>query len=159
MKYILGIVLLLIVATVYFITRPQPEFEVDVATAVPQTGEAKKDAEQLQQEAEEKALEQKRQVMQAEFEKLKKARRNLESRLGRLKAVLWGVEMPKEKSDAITNEMKNGYLLLKNKKLMGAYPDVEAITDEYNRVEYINEYLKKFEDDYREKREQRVGDN
>ena len=94
--------------------------------------------------------------MEAEFEKLKKARRNLEAHLGRLKAVLWGVEIPKEESDAISSEMKNGYLLLKNKKLMGAYADVAAITDEYNRVEYLNDYLKKIEEKYRE---QRVGNN
>ena len=102
------------------------------------------------------ALEQKREAMAAEFEKLKKARRNLEAHLSRLKAILWGVEMPKAESDAISNEMKNGYLLLKNKKLMGAYADVAAITDEYDRVEYLNDYLKKIEEKYRE---QRVEDN
>lgn len=154
MKYILGIVLLLIVATVYFITRSQPEFKVDVTTAVPQTTDTKTAEQAVQQDQEAMAMQQKRQAMETEFEKLEKARRDLESRLARLKAILWGVEMPKEKSDAITSEMKDGYLLLKNKKLMGAYPDVAAITDEYNRVEYINDYLRKVEEDYRKQREQ-----
>lgn len=154
MKYILGIVLLLIVATVYFITRTQPELKVDVTTAVPQTTNTETAEEAVQQDQEAMAMEQKRQAMKAEFEKLEKGRRDLDSRLARLKAILWGVEMPKEKSDAITSEMKNGYLLLKNKKLMGAYPDVAAITDEYNRIEYINDYLRKVEEDYRKQHEQ-----
>ena len=158
MKYILGIVLLLILATVYFITRPQPEFKVDVTTAVPQTADKKTAEEDVRQEQEALAMQQKRQAMETEFEKLEKARRDLDSRLARLKAILWGKEMPKEKSDAITSEMKDGYLLLKNKKLMGAYPDVAAITDEYNRIEYINDYLRKVEEDFREQHEEGVGD-
>ena len=156
MKYILGIVLLLIAITVYFITRPQPDFEAGKITVEQQSSGIKSAEEVVQPDPEAVALKQKRQEMEAEFEKLKQARRNLEAHLGRLKAVLWGVEIPKEESDAISSEMKNGYLLLKNKKLMGAYADVAAITDEYNRVEYLNDYLKKIEEKYRE---QRVGNN
>lgn len=156
MKYILGIVLLLVAVTIYFVTRPQPEFGAGEMTVVQPAAGIKSAEGPVQPDPETVALDQKRQAMAAEFEKLEKARRNLEGRLGRLKAILWGVEMPKEESDAISNEMKNGYLLLKNKKLMGAYTDVESITDEYNRVEYLNDYLKKIEEKYRE---QRTGDD
>jgi hypothetical protein len=156
LKYILGIVLLLIVTTVYFVTRPQPGFEAGKMTAVTEPAETEAAEETLQPDPETIAMHQKRQAMEAEFAKLEKARRNLESRLGRLKAILWGEEIPKVESDAISDEMKNGYLLLKNKKLMGAYADVSAITDEYSRIEFINENLKKIEEKYRE---QRIGDN
>lgn len=156
MKYILGIVLLLIAITVYFITRPQPDFEAGKITVEQQSSGIKSAEGPVQPDPEAVALMKKRQEMEAEFEKLEKARRNLEAHLSRLKAVLWGVEIPKEESDAISSEMKNGYLLLKNKKLMGAYADAAAITDEYNRVEYLNDYLKKIEEKYRE---QRLGDN
>ena len=156
MKYILGIVLFLIAVTIYFITRPQPDFEAGETVVEQQTTGTESAEGPVQPDPEMVARQQKRQAMEAEFEKLEKARRNLESRLSRLKAVLWGVEIPKEESDAISNEMKNGYLLLKNKKLLGAYSDVAAITDEYNRVEYLNDYLKKIEEKYRE---QRMGDN
>ena len=156
MKYILGIVLILIAVTVYFISRPKPVFEAGEMTVEQQTTETESAERPAQPDQATEALEQKREAMAAEFEKLKKARRNLEAHLSRLKAILWGVEMPKAESDAISNEMKNGYLLLKNKKLMGAYADVAAITDEYDRVEYLNDYLKKIEEKYRE---QRVEDN
>jgi len=155
LKYILGIVLILIALTVYFITRPQPVFEAGERPVEPQTTGTESAAGPAQPDQATEALDQKRQAMEAEFEKLKKARRNLDAHLSRLKAILWGVEMPKAESDAISNEMKNGYLLLKNKKLLGAYADVAAITNEYDRVEYLNDYLKKIEEKYRE---QRIGD-
>ena len=79
--------------------------------------------------------------MEAEFEKLKLARRNLESRLSRLKAIMWGKKISREEGDAINEQMKNGYALLKYQKLMGAYTDAEQISVELARIEFINNYI------------------
>jgi hypothetical protein len=87
--------------------------------------------------------------MEAEFEKLKVARRNLESRLNRLKAIMWGTEINREEAEAINEQMKNGYALLKHQKLVGAYPGVEQISDELARVEFINKSLREIEEKQR----------
>ena len=153
MKYILGIVLFLIATTVYFITRPAPTFEAGKETAAPEIPQ-EKDQNILQEDesVEEVKADPRRIAMEAEYEKLEKARRNLESRLNRLKAIFWGVEVPKEQHEAISKEMRNGYMLLKNKKLMGAYADVADISNELSRVEFINNYLQEVEDKYRAER-------
>ena len=92
--------------------------------------------------------------MQAEFEALQSARRNLESRLNRLKVVLYGVEVPAEERNAINEMMKNGYRLLKNKKLLGAYSDPQSISDELQQVEFVKQKLLVIEDKYRALRRQ-----
>lgn len=151
MKYILAIVLCLIVVTVYFVTRPEPVFEAGKETTLPQKEqEVTVNTDEDKQEA--KEIEERRTAMEAEFDKLEKARRNLESRLHRLKAIFWGVKVPREKYEAISQEMKNGYMLLKDKKLMGAYPDVEAISQEVSQVEFVDAGLAKIEEEYRSKR-------
>jgi hypothetical protein len=142
-------VLLLLAATVYFVTRPQPEFEVGKmpvgAEPVGETGEVGIDPEAA-------LVAERRAIMEAEFEKLKVARRNLESRLNRLKAILWGKQIAREEMDAINEQMKNGYALLKNQKLMGAYTDAEQISIEQAQIEFINNQLKEIEDRYRSER-------
>jgi ABC-type multidrug transport system fused ATPase/permease subunit len=157
LKYILLIVLFLIGLTVFFITQPQPDFKAGKQTAESKATESETLTETTQPEPEVEAITQKRQEMEVEFEKLKKARRTLELRLARLKAILWGKEIPKEERDAINEEMKNGHQLLKNKKLMGAYSDVAAIRHELTRVEYISEYLRQVEEKYRSERSLRSG--
>ena len=141
--------LLLIAVTIYFITRPQPEFEVGnvgiVTESVEETGEAEFDPKAAM-DAERRA------VMAAEFEKLKVARRNLESRLNRFKAIMWGQKDSREDVNEINEQMKNGYALLKYQKLMGAYSDVDQISDELARIEFINNSLREIEDRYRAER-------
>jgi hypothetical protein len=143
--------LLLIAATVYFVTRPQPEYEVGNvrtdADVVEEIQEAVVDPEAV-------LAAERRAIMEAEFEKLKLSRRNLESRLNRLKAIMWGKKISREEGDAINEQMKNGYALLKYQKLMGAYTDAEQISVELARIEFINNYLKEVEDGYRAERRQ-----
>lgn len=154
MKYILGIVLCLIIATVYFITRPEPVFEAGKETVVPQTKQEPVLDSSLVNEENASKENARRAAMEAEYTKLEKARRNLESRLNRLKAIFWGVKVPKEEYETISTQMKNGYKLLKDKKLMGAYTDVSAISNELSRVEFIDNYLQGIENEYRSKRVQ-----
>ena len=149
MKYILLITLLLIAATVFFVTRPQPEFEMVNISKV--TGSAE-EAEEIVIDPETVRIAERRAVMEAEFEKLKVARRNLESRLNRLKAIMWGTEVSREEGEAINEQMKNGFALLKHQKLMGAYTGVEQISDELARVEFINNYLREIEERQRAQR-------
>lgn len=149
MKYILIITLLLISATVYFITRPEPEYTVrNVTKATEETGVV----EAPVVDPETAKMAERRAMMLAEFEKLKTARRNLESRLNRLKAVFWGTEVSREEAEAINEQMKNGYALLKNQKLVGSYSGVDQISDELARVEYINNYLREIEEKQRAQR-------
>lgn len=158
MKYILGIVLCLIVVTVYFVTRPEPVFEAGKETEVAMPAEPGENPVGQGPVAEDgnnqtsKQSDTRRAEMEAEFEKLEQARRNLESRLNRLKAIFWGVKIPREKYDAISKEMKNGYMLLKDKRLMGAYSDASEISSELSRVEFIDNYLAGVEEEYRSKR-------
>lgn len=151
MKYILGIVLALIAATVFFILRPQPDFEVGKDSAIPESAQVPAPATEQQDEQDEEAkrITARRLAMEAEFKKLEKARRNLESRLNRLKAVFWGEELPREQAEAINREMKNGYMLLKNKKLMGAYANAAQISHELSRIEFVDNYLREVEEQYR----------
>ncbi len=149
MKYVLSIMLLLIAATVYFVTRPQPEFEVGNVSIVADSVE---EIEEDEIDPKAAMAAERRAVMEAEFEKLKVARRNLESRLNRLKAIMWGIKITREEGDAINEQMKNGYALLKYQKLMGAYTGVEQISAELARIEFINNNLREVEDRYRSER-------
>lgn len=154
LKYILGIVLVLIAATVYFITRPDPEFVAGQRQNIPETpaDNAQKDKEQIEYPGPASQIDARRNAMETEFEKLEVARRNLESRLNRLKAIMWGKEIEKEQQEAITREMKNGYMLLKDKKLMGAYSDVSEISSELSKIEFIDNYLLEIENQFRSER-------
>ena len=89
--------------------------------------------------------------MQAEFDQLAKARRDIDQKLNKLKVVLWDLKLPKAESDAITETMKNSYAMLKNPRLLGAYSGVEEISTELARVKYLYAQLQEIEDKYRTK--------
>lgn len=149
MKYILLIVLLLIGATTYFVLRPEPTYTVTDVQPESQTAtETNSSAD-----AEAATEKQRRVAMQAVFDKLDKSRRNLEAHLNRVKALIWGKQMPKEQADLITKRMKDGYFLLKNKKLMGAYTSADEIQAELDKVTYIDQYLTDVEKQLREQRD------
>lgn len=155
MKYILGVVVLLIATTLYFISRPEPEFQAGRSTVIPADEKtAPEAADSTQGKAAPTPDAQRRIAMQAEFDKLQQARQNLESRLSRLKVILWDVQLPATEGDAVTQEMKNGYALLKDRKLLGSYSGLDEISNELGRVEYINNYLRAVEDEYRSARRQ-----
>lgn len=95
-----------------------------------------------------------RAAMQAEYEALEKARRNLERRLGRMKAVLWGQKFTPEKNREITETLQSGYALLKNKKLLGAYRSLEEIKTERGQTEYIYEAIRALETEIKARKAQ-----
>ncbi|MGH8121027.1 MAG: hypothetical protein ACRESK_10480 [Gammaproteobacteria bacterium] len=152
MKYILGMVFILVVATLIFIFRPQPTFEAGKAVPVPE--EVTPPAEQAATAEQPSPDELRRAAMHAEFDELAHARRNLEQKLNKLKVVLWDVKLPRAESEAITETMKNSYAMLKNLKLLGAYSGVEQISTELARVKYLYAQLQEIEDKYRSKETQ-----
>lgn len=162
MKYILLIVSLLIVLTVYFvILKPDPVYEV--GTPAPSEADDTEAVDTVPMEettAEKAAAEARRAEMHALYDRLEKARRNLERRLSRLKALLWDIELPREEGERIQARMKNAYGLLKNRKMLGAFGSVEALRDELTRVEFAYRELEPVERMAREKEEQgdRPGD-
>jgi len=156
LKYILLIVSILIALTVYFVViQPDPIYEV--GKPAPAEAEESEPAETVpakETTAEQSAAEARRAEMHALYERLEKARRNLERRLSRLKALLWDIELPREESEQIMTRMKNAYSLLKNKKLLGAFGSVDALRDELSQVEFAYRDLEPVEKMAREKEEQ-----
>lgn len=149
MKYILAIVFVLIVATVIFIIRPQPSFEAGKTGSVPPATLAAE--EKAGDNPEQIQADQRRAAMQAEFDQLARARRDIDQKLNKLKVVLWDLKLPKAESDAITETMKNSYAMLKNPRMLGAYYGVEEISTELARVKYLYTQLQEIEDKYRGK--------
>ena len=146
MKYILAIVFLLLVATVIFIIRPQPSFEAGKTGSVPSTTPVME--EKTGETPEQIQADQRRAAMQAEFDQLARARRDLDQKLNKLKVVLWDLKLPKAESEAITETMKNSYAMLKNPRMLGAYSGVEDINTELARVKYLYTQLQEIEDKY-----------
>ncbi|MBI4005978.1 MAG: hypothetical protein HY356_04865 [Gammaproteobacteria bacterium] len=148
MKYILGIVMILVVGTVIFITRPEKTFETGKPGITPEVTQQQIPEDTVTSEniSQESPVDGRRAAMQMEYDKLTKARKNLEKRLSRLKAVLWDVELPKEQGEKITEQMKNAYALLKNPKMLGAFSGVSEISDELSRVEFVYNNLEGVEE-------------
>ena len=144
MKYILAIVFLLIVATIIFITRPHPTYEAGKIVSVPEAiTPPVATVPQEQQQAD-----QRRAAMQAEFDNLARARRDLDQKLSKLKVVLWELKLPRAESDVITETMKNSYAMLKNPRMLGAYSGVDEISAELGRIRYLHQQLQEIEDKY-----------
>lgn len=149
MKYILGIVFIMIVATVIFIFRPPPTHEAGKGTPAPE--EVTPPVETAAPEESQAQAELRRAAMQKEFDELALARRNLEQKLNKLKVVLWDVKLPRAESEAITATMQKSYAMLKNPKLLGAFSSVDQISTELARVKYQYAQLQEIEDKYRSK--------
>lgn len=148
MKYILSIVLILIIGTVIFILSPEKTYETGKPEVTPEITQQQipEDTITAEDESEQPPVDERRAAMQVEYDKLVKARKDLEKRLSRLKAVLWDVELPKEQGEKITEQMKNGYALLKNPKMLGAFSGVAEISDELSRVEFAHDSLEGVEE-------------
>ena len=148
LKYILGIVLILIIATVIFVTGPKKIYETGKPEMVPEVTQQQtsEDTEHGEKNISQKSPEdERRAAMQAEYDKLAKARKKLEQRLNRLKVELWDIKLPKEEGDKITEQLKNAYVLLKNPKMLGAFSGGSEISDELSRVEFAYNDLESVE--------------
>ncbi len=133
MKYILFIVLVLIIGTLVFIFSPEKTFEAGKREVAPE----KVEEEIVEIEQPVSAEDERYTVMKMEYEKLEKARRNLDRKLARLKAILWDVKLPADQAAEIKKEMQNGYALLKNKKMLGAYFELSQIVTENEQINFV----------------------
>ncbi len=136
MKYILFIVLALVVGTMVFVFGLFGTDEKAVVVSKPAV------VSTTENEVGNDAAEEARYAaIQAEYKILEKARRNLDRRLARIKAVMWNVQLPPEQAKDIVSKMRKGYGLLKTKKLLGAFSGLQSISDELARVEYAHQKL------------------
>jgi len=157
-KYILGMVLVIVAGTVVFLVQPRPTFKA--GKPVPESPEPVAEFAEppMADDLDEAMLDERRLAMEAEYEKLTRARRDLEQRLNRLKVLLWNVELPRAQSAAITEQMQNSYALLKNRRMLGAYSGPQEISEELARLEYAYENLDWIEETARLARERRTGE-
>lgn len=79
--------------------------------------------------------------MNAEYDKLERARKRLKRRLARLKHEMWGLKFPKQQARHISDAMFGATRLIKNPAMLGAFADSEAIKDETAKVEFANSSL------------------
>jgi len=138
MKYILLIVLALVAGTMVFVFGLFGTDEKAIVVSKPAVGSATVNELEDENDAAEEA---RYAAIQAEYKKLEKARRNLDRRLARIKAVMWNVQLPSEQAEDIVSKMRKGYGLLKTKKLLGAFSGLQSISDELVRVEYAHQNL------------------
>lgn len=138
MKYVLLIVLVLILGTLAFVFGWFGSGNQTVVVTVPVV-----ETEVVSEINNEDTIEEEERyaAIQAEYKKLEKARRNLDRRLARIKAVIWNVKLPAEQAEEIVSKMRKGYELLKAKKLLGAFSGLQSISDELARVEYAYQNL------------------
>jgi len=138
MKYVLLIVIALVIGTVAFVfgwfgsdnrivVVTEPVVETQTVNEVMDESEI--------------AEEERYAAILAEYKKLENARRNLDRRLARIKAVMWNVKLPAEQAEEIVAKIRKGYALLKSKKLLGAFSGLQAISDELARVEFAYQNL------------------
>lgn len=111
--------------------------ELAVIQSVSETGDS--DTQQL----EDGSMEEERYtLMQQEYEKLERARRDLDRRLATIKGLMWGTKLPVEQAQQMTTKIKRGHERLKFKKFLGAFSDVQGINDELKQVVYADQALK-----------------
>jgi hypothetical protein len=138
MKYVLLIVIALVIGTVAFVFG---WFGSDSDNLVVSTPVIQTETTDEIMDASEIAEEERYAAILAEYKKLEKARRNLDRRLARIKAVMWNVQLPAEQAEEIVSKIRKGYALLKSKKLLGAFSDLQAVSDELVRVDFAYQNL------------------
>ena len=135
MKYVLFIVFALILGTMAFVFG---WFGSDNQTVVVKAPVVETEIVNEVNDEDTVAEEERYAAILVEYKKLEKARRNLDRRLARIKAVMWNVELPAEQAEEIVSKIRKGYELLKTKKLLGAFSGLQSISDELARVEYAH---------------------
>lgn len=93
------------------------------------------------------AEQKRRQAMRAEYDRLEQAREGVRKQLGILKSRLWRLRVPPDRSRAIQEQMRQGYALLKNPPLLGAFSSADEIAGEIEKVNGVNDRLKTLETD------------
>ena len=93
------------------------------------------------------AEQKRREAMRAEYNRLEQAREGVRKQLGILKSRLWKLRVPPDRSRAIQEQMRQGYALLKNPPLLGAFSSADEIARETEKVNGVNDRLKTLETD------------
>jgi hypothetical protein len=93
------------------------------------------------------AEQKRREAMRAEYDRLEQARDGVRQQLGILKSRLWKLRVPPDRSRAIQEQMRQGYTLLKNPPLLGAFSSADEIAGETEKVNGVNDRLKTLETD------------
>ena len=88
-----------------------------------------------------------REAMHAEYVKLEQARDAVRKRLGILKSRLWKLRVSPDRARVIQEQMRQGYALLKNPPLLGAFSSADEITREIEKVNRVSDRLKTLETD------------
>ena len=142
-----SLIVLILVLCVYFFL-PQNYFEVAEDSAVPEQAVISENqpdntySNQDELSSEEAEVDLEFAEKQRVFEQIEKGRRNLDRSTARLKSLLWNKKLPREQADAINAELLNAHGLLKNKKLLGAFPDLAALKDELTRIHFAHNRMK-----------------
>ncbi len=93
------------------------------------------------------AEQKRREAMRTEYDRLEQARDGVRKQLGILKSRLWKLRVPPDRSRAIQEQMRQGYALLKNPPLLGAFSSADEIAREIEKVNGVNDRLKILEMD------------
>lgn len=134
-----ALILLIIFLCVYFFL-PQTDTDIrEEAVSAEQIQADKTESQQSDKLPDEEESDPDRLAKEETFEQLAKARRNLDRRLARLKALLWNKQLPREQAEQINQELLTAYGLLRNKKLLGAFGSLAAIEDELTKVNHAYE--------------------
>ncbi len=147
LAFISLIILIIVLCGYFFMPQGNDELEIEISNikqdiAVVEAKSASDKSSADESESEDLSYQQKVDT----YQQLEKSRRNLDRVVARIKALSWKKNLPREKAEAINKELLNAHGLLKNKKLLGAFKDLEAIQDELNKVQYshgqISDYVK-----------------
>ncbi|MAJ91260.1 MAG: hypothetical protein CMF40_03620 [Legionellales bacterium] len=95
----------------------------------------------LKEDSIETNSEQRHELMKQEYEVLEKERRILKQRLGRLKHHLYGLKFDKNKADEMREILLVAHKLIKNPDMLGAFSDVESISNEVSKLKFANKSL------------------
>ena len=97
------------------------------------------DATPMQAAPNHEASEDKKRIaaMRAAYTELERARASVRRQLGILKSKLWKLQVPPDQARAITEQMQQGYAILKNPPMLGAFYSVADIRKELARVNAI----------------------
>lgn len=136
-KLSIGLVVIIVLVVLYFVFFPSRLSEhqaLQPAATTPVTEPAAAGTgEDKEQE--------RRAAMQAAYQKLEAARTALRQHLGLLKTDLWDVELPADQARRVTENLKEGYALLRNPLLLGAFHDSQEIQLEIKKIEAVEEKL------------------
>lgn len=89
-------------------------------------------------------------AMRAAYAELEQARDTVRRQLGRLKSRTWKLRVSPEQARAITEQMQQGYAILKNPPMLGAFSSVAEIRQELGKVTRAADKLSALETTVRE---------